>query len=71
MNAKRVKENFDRVEALIKRGEKYHSAHQWKLLKKARAKWNKKLQEFTNPNAPARPLPARLVKSQRPIQLSL
>lgn len=64
MNAKRVKENFDRVEAQIKKGEQYHGAHQWKLLKKARAKWNKKMKQFTDPKAKARPLPLPLFQNR-------
>lgn len=57
MNIQRVIRALASVNEQLAKGPNYHGAHQLKLLRKAHAKWTKKLQEFTNPKAKPRPLP--------------
>lgn len=59
-NIQHVVNALARIKQAMAKGEKLTGAHQWKLLKKAHAKYSKQMQEFTNPKAPARPRPMRL-----------
>lgn len=57
MNIQRVTLALQRINYQLSKGPHYHGAHQLKVLRKAKAKWKKQLDQFINPQAPARPLP--------------
>ncbi len=57
MNIMRVTLALQRINYELSKGPNYHGAHQLKVLRKARAKLKKQLDQFINPKAPARPLP--------------
>jgi len=58
MNAHRLLTTLANVKAQLQR-KQYCSAEQLKVLRKTRARLNKQLKQFTDPAAPARPLPSR------------
>lgn len=58
MNVQRVTSALARINQAMAKGEQHTGAYEWKLLKRAKAHWTKKLAEFTNPKAKPRPLPS-------------
>lgn len=58
MNIARALTALKKINAQLQR-KQYCSAEQLRVLRKARAKWNRQLKQFIDPNAPARPLPNR------------
>jgi hypothetical protein len=58
MNINRIITALQRINTALEK-KQYCSAHQLRVLRKARAKWNKKLDALINPTAPPRPLPQR------------
>lgn len=57
MNVQRVTSALARINQAMAKGEKHTGALEWKLLKRSKSYWTKKLAEFTNPKAKARKLP--------------
>lgn len=60
--ATHVTNTLAKINAALER-KQYASAHQLRVLRKARRTWMKRLDAFINPKAPARPLPARNYQS--------
>jgi hypothetical protein len=56
MNVQRVLINLQRVNLALQQPQNHETM---KALKRGKRKWEKMLQQFTNPTAPARPLPQR------------
>lgn len=59
MNVQRAIDALARINKRLSIGEEHLPAYELKLLRKAHAKWKKELDAFTNPKAPARPLPVK------------
>lgn len=57
MNIQRVTLALKRINTELSKGPNYHGAHQLKVLRKAKAKLKKQLDQFINPQSPARPMP--------------
>jgi len=58
-----------RVNTRLALGPQHIGAYELKLLRKAKTDLTKKLAQFTNPKAPARPRPLRIQDSMRQAQL--
>lgn len=59
MNVQRAITALQNINAELAKGKHYLSAAQLRVLRKAKARWKKELEQFTNPQAPARSLPPR------------
>ncbi len=69
MTVQRAIDALNRINKRLSVGEQYIPAYELKVLRKAHAKWTKVINEFTNPKAPARPLPTTRHQSQNTLPL--
>jgi hypothetical protein len=71
MNVQRAISALQIINAELAKGESNLSYDQLRLLRKAKARWKKELEQFTNPKAPARSLPARSHHNSNQLNLSI